>query len=78
MDDVALITAAVVIGVVVLIDLILLRGCCSGRCCTVAAVLLADVFLGTLLLLYPHINTHSLSFIVYLGFRHIKYVRLRN
>ena len=30
MDDVALITAAVVIGVVVLIDLIAWRGYCSG------------------------------------------------
>ena len=69
MDDVALITA-VVMGVVVLV---------AAVDDVVAAVLLADVYSGTLLLsLYPHINTHSLSFIVYLGFRHIKYVRLRN
>ena len=33
-DDVALITAAVVIGVVVLIDLIAWRGYCSGWCCS--------------------------------------------
>ena len=69
MDDVALITA-VVMGVVVLV---------AAVDDVVAAVLLADVYSGTLLQsLYPHINTHSLSFIVYLGFRHIKYVRLRN
>ena len=67
MDDVALITA-VVMGVVVLV---------AAVDDVVAAVLLADVYNATMLL-YPHINTHSLSFIVYLGFRHIKYVRLRN